>query len=151
MDQKLFTLTSCSKCSSVNKVKLEKLQQQKGICGHCQTDLIFHELVSEVDLEGLKKLIANSHLQPVVIDFWAPWCGPCVMFAPTYEKASKEFAGKISFVKINTQNFPEASEFFGIRGIPTLAIYKNGKEVIRQSGAFPYDSFLKWLNQYAQN
>ncbi len=151
MNQESFTLTTCQKCKSVNKVKIEKLKQSNGVCGSCGSELKFHGFVSEVDLEGVKKLISNSHLQPVVIDFWAPWCGPCVMFAPTFEKASKDLSGKVSFVKINTQDYPEASEYFGIRGIPTLAVFKNGKEVTRQSGAFPYESLISWLNQFALN
>lgn len=141
------TLAACSKCGAVNKVLTEKAVLKKGVCGKCGNELKFHTLVSEVNLEGLQKLIAQSHLMPVVVDFWAPWCGPCVMFAPTYEKASQTMEGKIAFVKINTQDFPEASEVFGIRGIPTLAFFKNGQEITRQSGAFPYDSLLKWLNE----
>lgn len=144
-----FTLASCPKCHATNKVITAKAQEKKGVCGKCGEALKFHQLVSEVSLTGLQKIITQSHLQTVVVDFWAPWCGPCVMFAPTYERASVEMQGKISFVKINTQDYPEASEVFGIRGIPTLAIFKNGQEVIRQSGAFPYETLMKWLNQYS--
>jgi thioredoxin 2 len=107
-----------------------------------------HSLVSEVDYEGVMKMINKSDL-PVVIDFWAPWCGPCKIFGPTFEKASNEFAGKVVFVKLNTEAFPEASGHFNIRGIPTLAIYKNGKEAARESGAFPLDQFKNWLQKFS--
>lgn len=142
-----FTLASCLKCETINKVLTEKALEKKGVCGKCGSELKFHTLVSEVTLDGLQKIIAQSHHLPVVVDFWAPWCGPCVMFAPTYEKASQTMQGQVAFVKINTQDFPEASEIFNIRGIPTLAFFKNGKEVTRQSGAFPYELLLRWLNE----
>lgn len=148
-NNQVFTLASCQKCHAVNKVKPDLMKDSKGVCGQCGSELKFHQLVSEVDLIGLQALIQKSHMMPVVVDFWAPWCGPCMMFAPTYERASLTLQGKVAFVKINTQNFPEASEVFGIRGIPTLAIFKNGKEVTRQSGAFPYDLLIKWLNEFA--
>lgn len=103
-----------------------------------------HNLVSDVDYQGLLKMIQKSDL-PVVIDFWAPWCGPCKVFGPTFEKASGLFGGKVVFVKINTEANPEASGHFNIRGIPTIALYKKGGETARLSGALDLDSFKNWL------
>jgi thioredoxin 2 len=142
------TFSYCMKCSSLNKVAIDKIKNQEPVCGSCGAPLNMHSLVSDIDLKGLMKLTQKAD-QPVVIDFWAPWCGPCKSFGPTFEKASHLFGGKIVFVKINTQAYPQASSQFYIRGIPTLLIFKNGKEVARESGAFPLEPFKNWLQQFA--
>lgn len=141
-----ITFSYCLKCNGINKISLDKIKDQAPICGTCKIPLKMHSLVTEVDHIGLSKMIQKSEL-PVVIDFWAPWCGPCKMFAPTFEAASKIYGGKIVFIKINTQDYPQVSEQFNIRGIPTLLVFKNGKEFARESGAFPLDHFKNWLQQ----
>jgi thioredoxin 2 len=141
------TFTTCPKCSSINKVKIEKLVLSKGVCGKCSTNLNFHQLVSEVDINSLNKIILKSDL-PVVVDFWAPWCGPCKQFAPTFETASNFASGKMVFLKINTEQFPHISQQFNIRGIPTLIIFKNRKEIARESGAFPLETFKNWISRF---
>lgn len=142
------TFSYCFKCNSINKISIEKIKSQAPVCGTCKSPLNMHSLVTEVDSLGLSKMIQKSDL-PVVVDFWAPWCGPCKIFAPTFETASKTFGGKIVFIKINTQDYPQASEQFNIRGIPTLLVFKNGKEFARESGAFPLEHFKNWLQQMA--
>jgi thioredoxin 2 len=109
--------------------------------------LVFHQLVSEVDEVGLLKLIEKSDL-PIVVDFWAPWCGPCKSFAPTFETASKVSEGKLVFTKLNTEKYPNISTRFNIRGIPTIIAFKNGKEIRRESGAFPLEELKKWVRQF---
>lgn len=141
------TFSYCKKCKSLNKISIEKISSQAPVCGVCQAPLNLHSLVSDVDLEGVLKMIQKSDL-PVVIDFWAPWCGPCKVFGPTFERASTLFGGQVVFVKLNTEAHPEASGHFNIRGIPTLAVYKNGKEAGRESGAFPLEQFQAWLQRF---
>ncbi|MDD4972751.1 MAG: thioredoxin TrxC [Bacteriovorax sp.] len=141
------TFSYCMKCNNLNKVAIDKIKLQVPVCGSCGSPLNMHSLVSDIDLKGLMKMTQKAD-QPIVIDFWAPWCGPCKSFGPTFERASHIFGGKIVFVKINTQDFPQASGQFNIRGIPTILIYKNGKEVARESGAFPLEQFKNWLQQF---
>lgn len=140
------TFSYCFQCNSINKISIDKIKEQAPVCGSCKAPIKMHNLVSEVDFTGLEKMIQKSDL-PVVVDFWAPWCGPCRSFAPTYETASAIFGGKVVFIKINTENFPQASEKFNIKGIPTLIMFKNGQEFTRESGAFPLEHFKNWLNQ----
>lgn len=147
METPKFTFTSCKNCHAVNKVVTGKLVNSAGVCGKCGQSLPFHAFVSEVDEKGFDSLIAKSTL-PVVVDFWASWCGPCRSFAPTYEAASRFAEGKMVFIKVNTEQNTAISSRLGIRGIPTCMIFKNGKEVARESGAFPLNLFTDWISKY---
>ena len=148
MNNNTKTFSYCMKCSSLNKVAIANIQGHLPLCGSCGALLEMHSLVSDIDLKGLLKMIKKSEI-PIVIDFWAPWCGPCKTFSPIFESASELFGGKVVFVKINTQAYPQASSQFKIRGVPSLLLYKNGKEVARESGAIPIGPFKNWLVQSA--
>lgn len=93
-------------------------------------------MVTEVGKDNFQDEVLNADL-PVVIDFWAPWCGPCRMMAPVFEKLSKDYDGKVKFVKINSDNDPELAAQFGIQGIPTLVVVNSGSEVDRHVGFAP--------------
>ena len=113
---------------------------------------MFEEPINVTD-EAFEKTVINSDL-PVIVDFWAPWCGPCKMVAPTLEKIAKEFAGKVIVAKVNTDNDSEWANKFGVQGIPTMLFMANGKVVHQQVGALPepmlrtvLDQFLSVANQ----
>ncbi|MBR9675794.1 thioredoxin [Candidatus Woesearchaeota archaeon] len=95
-----------------------------------------NNMVVELSIENFDKEIKESSV-PVVVDFWAPWCGPCQMMAPVFEELSKEFNGKVKLVKLNTDENQQIAGGFQIRGIPTLIILKDGKEVDRIVGFAP--------------
>lgn len=136
------TLTICPNCKKLNRVEIET--DKKPTCGNCQTPLPIHGPYSELSANELKTLIEKSS-KPVVVDFWAPWCGPCRAFAPEFEKVARNEAENYVFVKVNTQEYPLAGDFYGIRGIPTLVLFKNGLEAKRISGAMPAPQFLEWI------
>ena len=94
-------------------------------------------------------LIARSAL-PVLVDFWAPWCGPCKMMAPELAKVAADGAGRWLIAKVNTDELPDVGARFGIRAIPTLILFKGGREAARQSGALPAPSILQFLQQSLQ-
>ena len=113
---------------------------------------MFEEPINVTD-EAFEKTVINSDL-PVIVDFWAPWCGPCKMVAPTLDKIAKEFAGKVIVAKVNTDNDSEWANKFGVQGIPTMLFMAEGKVIHQQVGALPepmlrtvLDQFLSVANQ----
>jgi thioredoxin 2 len=127
------TFTVCAKCHGLNKVAIEKAMSNQAICGKCGENLVLHGLVSNVNTEDFRRIIKNSD-KPVVVDFWASWCGPCKQYGPEYERASKEATSAV-FLKVSTESEQQLSAELGIRGIPLTIIFKDGKEVARQAGS----------------
>lgn len=99
--------------------------------------------------ESFEKIVMQSNL-PVIVDFWAPWCNPCKMIAPTLDKLAKELEGKIIIAKVNTDDHAEWMQKFGIQGIPTLLFVSNGKVVHRQVGALPERMLRDVVNQFME-
>ncbi|MCB9091428.1 MAG: thioredoxin [Halobacteriovoraceae bacterium] len=128
-----YTYSVCKKCESLNKVDTSKALEKEAVCGKCGVTLELHGLVSHVNRSEFQRIINKSE-KPVVVDFWASWCGPCRAYGPEFEKASINTTEAV-FLKVSTEEESALSSELGIRGIPCTIIYKNGREVLRQSGA----------------
>jgi thioredoxin 2 len=143
-----YTYVPCSACGKVNRVSWEESAAKEPICGHCKSALPVHFGVAEVSGAGLQTLLQKSPL-PVICDFWAPWCGPCKAFAPTFQQAAKKLASRFTLAKLNTEQHAAAGNTYGIRSIPTLILFRSGIEKARLNGALPLDNFLAWVEQNA--
>ncbi len=136
----------CPHCLSVNNVP-QKESYKKANCGKCKESLLDTKPI-ELNYEVFDEVVVNSDI-PVFVDYWAPWCGPCKMFGPTFEKVAQSFPLKALFTKINTEDEPSLGSQVGIRSIPTLIVFKDGKEVERVSGALDERSLHTLVNKYS--
>ena len=137
--------TICPHCLEVNNVP-KKDSYKKANCGKCKNSLLDNEVI-ELSQLNFDEVIVNSDL-PVVVDFWAPWCGPCKMMAPTFKSVAKDYPIKAIFAKVNTEDNQMLGAQFGIRSIPTIVIFKNGVEVQRVSGALDENSLKQLVNSH---
>ena len=131
----------CSSCLATNRVPEDKLASC-GVCGKCKKPL-FNKKPLELTSANFNKIIANNEL-PVMVDFWAPWCGPCKMMAPVFEQAAQQLEPNMLLAKLNTENEQSIAARYGIRSIPTIAIFKGGQVVAQQAGAMDLRSLTSW-------
>jgi thioredoxin 2 len=133
---------ACPHCLAVNRVPDARLGDGPK-CGQCGTPLLPGHPV-ELTQANFDRFIAKAGL-PVLVDFWADWCGPCKMMAPVFHQVAGELATRMRFAKVDTEAHPQVSMRHHIRGIPTLILFRNGAEVARTSGALDAAGLKRWL------
>jgi thioredoxin 2 len=132
---------TCFDCGQANRVPDDRLAAGPK-CGTCGAKLMTGK-AAEVDLKTLQKAARTDDV-PLVVDFWAPWCGPCRMMAPEFSRAAQALSGRARLVKLNTEDNPQSGRLYGIRGIPTMIAFSGGRERGRQSGALPATAIIDW-------
>ena len=133
----------CPHCNTVNRIATDRLQE-KPLCGKCKRAL-FMARPLELTSGNFQPHISRSDI-PIIVDFWAPWCGPCKMMAPAFAKAAVQIEPKARLAKLNTEQEQTIAAQFSIRSIPTMVIFKGGRELARQSGAMSESDIVRWIN-----
>ena len=138
-------LVSCPSCQTPNRVPVSKLID-KPVCGRCH-ELLFQGKPADFSARQFDKFMKVTDT-PIVVDFWASWCGPCKTMAPVFQQAAKQLEPYFRFVKVETESEKMLATRYAIRSIPTLIVIKNGKEVARQAGAMDVSTLVNWLKQF---
>jgi thioredoxin 2 len=132
----------CPHCHAANRLPGERLAEG-GTCGKCKARLFAGEPV-ELDAANFDSYASRSDI-PLLVDFWAPWCGPCRAMAPAFAQAAQQLEPEFRLAKVNTEVEQQLAARFGIRSIPTLALFSHGREIARQAGAMDTASLVRWV------
>lgn len=134
-------LIPCPHCNGLNRIPAERLGDQPK-CGRCKQAVLLSKPFDLTQGDYASQIKGDL---PLLVDVWAEWCGPCKSFAPIFEQAAAELAGRCRLAKLDSEANQQLSGQLGIRSIPSLILFRDGKEVARQSGAFPLQLLLGWL------
>jgi thioredoxin 2 len=137
----------CPHCSAVNRIPGERLGDSPR-CGKC-SDPLFTGKPLELSAAGFDRHLQRSEL-PLVVDFWAEWCGPCKMMAPAFAQAAAELEPTVRLAKVDTEAQQSVAARYAIRSIPTLILFRDGREVARQAGAMSRNDIVQWVNRALQ-
>jgi thioredoxin 2 len=136
----------CPHCGAVNRISAKRLDDGPK-CGKCHKALFTGQPLT-LDDNSFQKHVGRNDI-PVLVDFWAPWCGPCKMMAPAFEQAAKELEPRMRVAKLNTEDAPAIASQFRIQSIPTLALFRGGKEIARQPGAMGAADIVRWATSHS--
>lgn len=131
----------CPHCNGLNRIPAARLKDAPK-CGRCKGEVLLHTPFELKQGDNASQIKGDL---PLLIDVWADWCGPCKAFAPIFEQAASQLAGRCRLAKLDSEANQQLAGQLGIRSIPSLILFKNGREVARQSGAFPLQQLLEWL------
>ena len=136
----------CPHCGQRNRIGYDRLSDTTR-CGKCKTTLPLADVPIDIESDADFDALMSSASLPVLVDFWAPWCGPCKMVAPEVEKVASANAGKVIVAKVNTENLPALAQRYQVRGIPAFSLFSFGKEAGRTTGAQPASALQAFVYQ----